>query len=52
MIYIISGTSRSGKTITAQKLMEKRGIPYLSLDWLVMGFTNGLGSKNQRNEIF
>jgi len=42
MIYIISGTSRSGKTILAQKIMRKRGIPYLSLDWLVMAFTNGL----------
>ena len=42
MIYIISGTSRSGKTLIAQKFMQKRGIPYLSLDWLVMGFTNGI----------
>ena len=42
MIYIISGTSRSGKSIIAQKFMQKRGIPYLSLDWLVMGFTNGI----------
>jgi hypothetical protein len=42
MIYIISGTSRSGKTFLAQKIMKKRGIPYLSLDWLVMGFTNGI----------
>ncbi|MEO1054762.1 MAG: hypothetical protein AAFX87_29285 [Bacteroidota bacterium] len=42
MIYIISGTSRSGKTLIAQKIMQKSGIPYLSLDWLVMGFTNGI----------
>ena len=42
MIYIISGASRSGKTLVAQKLMKERGIPYLSLDWLVMGFTNGI----------
>lgn len=42
MIYIISGTSRSGKTILGQKIMQKKGIPYLSLDWLVMGFTNGI----------
>ena len=42
MIYIISGTSRSGKTIIAQKMMKQTGIPYLSLDWLVMGFTNGI----------
>ncbi len=42
MIYIISGTSRSGKTLIAKKIMEQEGIPYLSLDWLVMGFTNGI----------
>lgn len=42
MIYIISGASRSGKSILAKQLMQKRGIPYLSLDWLVMGFTNGI----------
>lgn len=42
MLYIISGTSRSGKTILAKKLMQQTGIPYVSLDWLVMGFTNGI----------
>ncbi len=42
MIYVISGTSRSGKTLIAKKIMQLRGIPYLSLDWLVMGFTNGI----------
>ena len=42
MIYIISGSSRSGKTIVAKKLMRQINIPYLSLDWLVMGFTNGI----------
>jgi 2-phosphoglycerate kinase len=42
MIYIISGTSRSGKTLIAQKMMKQYEIPYLSLDWLVMGFTNGI----------
>ena len=42
MIYIISGTSRSGKTIIAKEMMQQTGIPYLSLDWLIMGFTNGI----------
>lgn len=42
MLYIISGTSRSGKTIIAKELMRKTGIPYMSLDVLVMGFTNGI----------
>ncbi|MDB4293607.1 hypothetical protein N9954_09400 [Maribacter sp.] len=42
MIYIISGTSRSGKTLIAKKMMQEYKIPYVSLDWLVMGFTNGI----------
>lgn len=42
MIYIISGTSRSGKSLLAQSIMQEERIPYLSLDWLVMGFTNGV----------
>ena len=42
MIYIVSGTSRSGKTLIAKEMMERSGIPYLSLDWLIMGFTKGI----------
>ncbi|MFD1613683.1 hypothetical protein [Gelatiniphilus marinus] len=42
MLYIISGVSRAGKTIVAKKLASQKGISYLSLDWLVMGFTNGI----------
>lgn len=42
MIYVISGTSRSGKTLIAKKMMKQCEIPYLSLDWIVMGFTNGI----------
>lgn len=42
MLYIISGSSRSGKTMIAEKIMEQCKIPYLSIDWLVMGFTNGI----------
>lgn len=42
MLYIISGASRSGKTLIATKLLAKKGLTYLSLDWLVMGFTNGI----------
>ncbi|WP_299116522.1 hypothetical protein [uncultured Winogradskyella sp.] len=42
MLYLISGASRSGKTTIAKKLSVQKGIPYISLDWLVMGFTNGI----------
>ncbi len=42
MLYLISGTSRSGKTLIARKLMQENQIPYLSTDWLMMGFNDGI----------
>lgn len=37
MIVLISGTTHTGKTVLAQKLLEKYKFPYLSLDHLKMG---------------
>ena len=37
MIILISGASHTGKTVLAQKLLEKYDIPYLSIDHLKMG---------------
>lgn len=37
MIYLISGTTHTGKTLLAQRLLEEKHIPYLSLDHLKMG---------------
>ena len=37
MIILITGASHTGKTRLAQKLLEKYGYPYLSLDHLKMG---------------
>ena len=37
MIILIAGTSHSGKTLLAQKLLEKYKYPYLSIDHLKMG---------------
>ena len=37
MIILISGSSHVGKTLTAQKLLEKYKYPYLSIDHLKMG---------------
>ena len=37
MIVLISGPSHSGKTVLAQKLLEKYRFPYLSIDHLKMG---------------
>ena len=37
MVVLIAGASHTGKTALAQKLLERHGYPYLSLDWLKMG---------------
>ena len=37
MIYLITGASHTGKTLLAQKILEEKHIPYLSLDHLKMG---------------
>ncbi len=42
MLYIVSGASRAGKTIIAKRISKQRGISYFSIDWLIMGFTNGI----------
>lgn len=42
MLFLIGGTSRSGKTLLARKILAVKRIPYLSLDWLMMGFNDGI----------
>jgi uridine kinase len=37
MIIIITGASHTGKTVLAQKMLEKYKYPYLSIDHLKMG---------------
>lgn len=37
MIILITGTSHTGKTLLAQRLLEKYKYPYLSIDHLKMG---------------
>lgn len=37
MIILITGASHTGKTLLAQKLLEKYHMPYLSIDHLKMG---------------
>ncbi len=43
MIILITGASHTGKTLTAQKILEKYKYPYLSIDLLKMGL---IRSKN------
>lgn len=37
MVVLIAGASHTGKTFLAQRLLERYGYPYLSLDLLKMG---------------
>ena len=37
MVILIAGSSHTGKTCLAQRLLEKKGYPYLSIDHLKMG---------------
>lgn len=37
MIVLITGASHTGKTLLAQRLLERYGFPYLSMDHLKMG---------------
>ena len=37
MVILITGASHTGKTLFAQRLLEKHHIPYLSIDHLKMG---------------
>lgn len=41
MIILIGGASCTGKTLMAQKLLERYHLPYLSLDHLKMGLIRG-----------
>ena len=43
MVILITGASHTGKTLLAQKLLEKYKYPYLSIDHLKMGL---IRSKN------
>ena len=37
MVILITGASHTGKTMLAQKMLEKHGYTYLSIDHLKMG---------------
>jgi len=52
MLYLIGGTSRSGKSIISRKLLTEMGIPYLPLDSIVMGFTNGIPECGIHDKLF
>ena len=45
MIILIAGASHTGKTVLAQKLLEKYKYPYLSIDLLKMGLIRSENTK-------
>lgn len=45
MVVLIAGASHTGKTLLAQKLLEKYAIPYLSIDHLKMGLIRSGNTK-------
>ena len=45
MIILITGASHTGKTMLAQKLLEKYKYPYLSIDHLKMGLIRSKNTK-------
>ena len=45
MVILISGSSHTGKTLLAQKLLEKYKFPYLSIDHLKMGLIRSENTK-------
>ncbi len=42
MLYLLGGAARAGKSMIARKFLAQSGIPFFSLDFLMMGFANGL----------
>ena len=45
MIILIAGASHTGKTVLAQKMLEKYKIPYFSIDHLKMGLIRSGNTK-------
>ena len=45
MIILITGASHTGKTLLAQRLLERYQYPYLSIDHLKMGLIRFSGKR-------
>ena len=50
MVILIAGSSHTGKTLLAQKLLEKYKYPYLSIDHLKMGMIRSGNTKLTVND--
>ncbi len=49
MIVIITGASHTGKTVLAQRMLEKYKYPYVSIDHLKMGLIRILRRRMMTN---
>lgn len=45
MVYLITGATHTGKTLLAQKLLEKYKYPYVSIDHIKMGLIRSENTK-------
>ena len=52
MLYLIGGTSRSGKSLLAKSMLAKAGLAYFPLDAAVMGFTQGFPRVGIHDKLF
>lgn len=50
MVVLITGSSHTGKTLLAQRLLEKYKYPYLSIDHLKMGLIRSKNTKLKVND--
>ncbi len=52
MIYFLSGASRSGKTIIAKEILSETALSYLSLDWMMMNYSNAYENNDKHHNIW
>ena len=50
MIYLIGGSSRSGKTTLALRMLSEISIPYFSTDFLLTGLAGATGGQFSRDD--
>lgn len=52
MLYIISGASRSGKSMIAKQILDSYKIPFLPLDSVMMAFMNGVEDSDIHDKLW
>jgi hypothetical protein len=52
MIYIVSGASRSGKSIVTKRLLEEHNLPFLPVDSVMIGFMHGVKDSGVHDKMW